>query len=117
AIPLIATYDHGRAAQSPPPGADVVRALESIGGAALAADKDTTNDLWTSLTDDSSPSRANAADGDLHGGLGTLWLDGHVESTLDVSVPQVHAPEAWEAGFDGTGATVAVLDSGIDAEH
>nr|WP_246401013.1 S8 family serine peptidase [Jiangella mangrovi] len=29
----------------------------------------------------------------------------------------IGAPEAWDAGFDGTGTTVAVLDTGIDAEH
>ena len=33
------------------------------------------------------------------------------------SVPQIGAPEAWAAGYDGTGATVAVLDTGYDAEH
>ncbi|WP_328519683.1 S8 family serine peptidase [Kribbella sp. NBC_00359] len=29
----------------------------------------------------------------------------------------VGAPQAWQAGYDGTGTTVAVLDSGVDAEH
>jgi subtilisin family serine protease len=29
----------------------------------------------------------------------------------------VGAPQAWQAGYDGTGATVAVLDTGIDADH
>ena len=38
-------------------------------------------------------------------------------STLDRSVPQIGAPAAWQAGFDGTGVTVAVLDTGIDASH
>lgn len=29
----------------------------------------------------------------------------------------INAPEAWNAGFTGEGASVFVLDSGIDAEH
>ena len=32
-----------------------------------------------------------------------LDLDGRVQATLDVSVPQIGAPEAWAAGYDGTG--------------
>ena len=32
-------------------------------------------------------------------------------------MPHVHAPEAWAAGYDGAGTTVAVLDSGIDLTH
>ncbi len=31
--------------------------------------------------------------------------------------PQVKAPEAWAAGFDGKGTKVAVLDTGIEADH
>ncbi|MEV6495673.1 S8 family serine peptidase, partial [Actinoplanes sp. NPDC051633] len=34
-----------------------------------------------------------------------------------VSVPQIGAPAAWQQGLDGTGVTVALLDSGIDATH
>jgi subtilisin family serine protease len=48
---------------------------------------------------------------------GKVWLDGLRKPTLDVSVPQIGAPTAWSAGFDGTGVTVAVLDTGIDATH
>jgi subtilisin family serine protease len=46
-----------------------------------------------------------------------VWLDGPVKATLDQSVPQIGAPEAWNAGYTGEGATVAVLDTGIDATH
>ncbi|NEE27768.1 S8 family serine peptidase, partial [Streptomyces sp. SID7982] len=45
------------------------------------------------------------------------WLDGRSEALLAESVPQVEAPEAWAAGFDGKGTKVAVLDTGIDAGH
>jgi subtilisin family serine protease len=48
---------------------------------------------------------------------GKIWLNGRVEPTLEDSVPQVGAPEAWAAGFTGTGATVAVLDTGYDPAH
>jgi subtilisin family serine protease len=33
------------------------------------------------------------------------------------STPLVQADQAWAAGFDGTGATVAVLDTGVDSTH
>ncbi|WP_080635132.1 S8 family peptidase, partial [Salinispora pacifica] len=46
-----------------------------------------------------------------------LWLDGQVHATLADSVPQVGTPEAWKAGYDGDGVTVAVLDTGIDHTH
>jgi len=48
---------------------------------------------------------------------GKLWLDGKSKITLDQSVPMVGAPAAWQAGFDGTGVTVAVLDTGYDQNH
>ncbi|GGU26884.1 S8 family serine peptidase [Lentzea flava] len=48
---------------------------------------------------------------------GKLWLDGKARVSLDQSVPMVGAPAAWQAGFDGTGVTVAVLDSGYDQQH
>ncbi|MFC6017096.1 S8 family serine peptidase [Plantactinospora solaniradicis] len=48
---------------------------------------------------------------------GKIWLDGVRRSTLDVSVPRVGAPAAWQAGYDGSGVRVAVLDTGIDDSH
>jgi subtilisin family serine protease len=48
---------------------------------------------------------------------GKVWLNGRVKPTLEDSVPQVGAPSAWAAGFTGTGATVAVLDTGYDPHH
>jgi len=29
----------------------------------------------------------------------------------------IHAPDAWDAGYEGKNATVFILDSGIDADH
>jgi subtilisin family serine protease len=48
---------------------------------------------------------------------GKLWLDGKSKISLTESVPMVGAPGAWQAGFDGTGVTVAVLDTGYDQNH
>jgi Subtilase family len=33
------------------------------------------------------------------------------------SVPLIGADQAWAAGFDGSGKTVAVIDSGVDSAH
>jgi subtilisin len=36
---------------------------------------------------------------------------------LTGSAPLVEADQAWSAGYDGTGAVIAVLDSGVDKTH
>ncbi|MGH3713667.1 MAG: S8 family peptidase [Micromonosporaceae bacterium] len=46
-----------------------------------------------------------------------IWLDGMRRPSLDVSVPQIGAPAAWQAGYTGAGVTVAVLDTGADLTH
>ncbi|MEU2432477.1 S8 family serine peptidase [Streptomyces sp. NPDC007861] len=109
-LPLIAVYgtDVARSAPAVPRGAERSLVLPAVGGVALKADKKQTAGFWADVT---SP-RSRAAVG-----LDKLWLDRKVRATLDRSTKQVHAPEAWAAGYDGKGTKVAVLDTGADAEH
>ncbi|GAB1640092.1 S8 family peptidase [Krasilnikovia sp. MM14-A1259] len=58
-----------------------------------------------------------AAAPELGGAITRLSLDRRLRVTLDESVPMIGAPAVWHAGFDGTGITVGVLDTGIDATH
>lgn len=51
------------------------------------------------------------------GKVAHVWLDAMMEAELDESVPLIGAPEAYEAGYDGTDVTVAVLDTGVDLSH
>ncbi|TDC53567.1 hypothetical protein E1212_05170 [Jiangella ureilytica] len=110
-LPVIVTYD-GAAARSAAgtaqraealPASDATLPLPSIDGAAVEVAKDAAADFWAAVETDAA--------------VDAVWLDGNVAATLDVSVPMVGAPEAWEQGLDGTGTTVAVLDTGIDANH
>ncbi|MGY0232846.1 S8 family serine peptidase [Longispora urticae] len=80
------------------------RALPSVGASAVEAAKDGT--FWTSFT---APA--------LRAAPGKVWLDKQVKGFLDRSTAQIGAPQAWAAGYDGTGTTVAVLDTGYDSHH
>lgn len=115
--PLIVQYapSKARSGSAPAPrGSSRTRVLESIDGAALTAKKPQANVFWQSVTQQLGRSSGKAR---LAGGITKIWLDGKVKANLDQSVPQVHAPEAWAAGFQGEGTTVAVLDTGVDTEH
>lgn len=100
-LPLLVAYD-GKAKARPFAAAKVERALPAINSVALKVAK---RDAATFL-----PELSRA-------GVGKVWLDARYRPTLDKSVPQIGAPAAWQAGFTGTGVSVAVLDTGIDSEH
>ena len=109
-LPVIVSYRKpGTVAQRADrlPGSGDVVGLSSINGAGVQLDKDDAVDFWQ---------RVGAADARRTGrsapDIKSVWLDGVAEVVLDESVPLVRAPVAWEAGFDGAGVRVAVLDTG-----
>ncbi|MFC4508139.1 MULTISPECIES: S8 family peptidase [Streptomyces] len=85
----------------------VRRSLKALNADAVQTPVKETPELWTALTDG-----GNAASGIAH-----VWLDGVRKAGLDKSVPQIGAPKAWEAGYDGKGVKIAVLDTGVDTTH
>src|SRR5207249_2247091 len=81
------------------PAARATRALPAVRGQAVRVQRDQAGKFWAAV-------RGRK-----------VWLDHRVTVALDQSVPQIGAPAAWKAGFDGTGVSVAVLDdgSGLDS--
>lgn len=98
------------------PASARVRALESIGGAGVDLAKDQVSAFWSTVAGDAARTARPQAPR-LGAGVGKIWLSRRVKVALDASVPQIGAPQAWQAGADGTGVTVAVLDTGIDLNH
>ncbi|GHJ48627.1 serine protease [Catellatospora sp. TT07R-123] len=93
-----------------PAGLTVTRRLPVLRGYAAKAPRAKLGSYWKNLK--------SAGGGDARAANpGKVWLDGVRKPSLDVSVPQIGAPAAWAAGYDGTGVKVAVLDTGIDATH
>ncbi|MGC4939176.1 S8 family serine peptidase [Kribbella sp. DT2] len=84
------------------------RPLRSLNAAPVAVAKDEAGTFWAGIA---------TADRQLTGGVEKVWLDGERKLSLDQSVAQIGAPQAWQAGFTGQGTKVAVLDSGVDATH
>ncbi|MFD4998350.1 S8 family serine peptidase [Streptomyces buecherae] len=94
-------------------GMKVRRSLPVLGADAVTASPEHATAAWEALTDASrGASHRTAAPG-----VAKVWLDGIRKATLDKSVPQVGAPAAWKAGFDGKGTKIAVLDTGVDQTH
>jgi subtilisin family serine protease len=113
-LPLIVQYprpgvaaDLLRRADALPAG-DATVPLVSVGGAAVRVEKARAADFWAGIRDGGTTLRQ---------GLAKVWLDAKVHADLAESVPMIGAPQAWAAGYDGTGVKVAVLDTGIDATH
>jgi subtilisin family serine protease len=115
---MIATYTraatHADGVPRAPRGSILVRPLPSVSGAALSAAKPRVRTFWNSVT---PPMDLTDPTPTLEDGIAKLWLDGKVHADLHESVPQIGAPEAWAAGYDGTGVTVALLDTGVDVHH
>lgn len=92
------------------------RNLESVGAVADVLPKGRAAKLLDALAPPEVPDGASTKRA-APGSIGHVWLDQPVRASDADSMPQIGAPEAWEAGFTGEGVTVAVLDSGIDATH
>ncbi|WP_109474307.1 S8 family peptidase [Ornithinimicrobium cavernae] len=123
-VPLITTHAAGlrsASALTTLEGVEPGVALESIDARALGVDKAEAGSFWRSITGlsqseiEAAGVRSEAPDYDLP--VEKVWLDAPVRASLDRSVAQIGAPTAWDAGFDGTGITVAVLDTGVDSQH
>jgi subtilisin family serine protease len=119
-IPVIVTYDgdgdgERRGDLFRDGGPEVRAELESLNAEALTLDPAPDAGTWEALTN-AAPG-AGTGPRALASGVASVTLDGVRRASLDVSVPQVGAPAAWEVGYDGEGVTVAVVDSGIDATH
>jgi len=114
-LPLIVTYQAGTAnragAMRATPGAAVARDLPAVGGVAVKEHRRDAGAFWRGI----AGTRAKAAT--LTGRISKVWLDGLRKPTLDVSVPLIGAPQAWQAGYTGAGVPVAVVDTGIDSTH
>lgn len=109
-LPLIVKDTPGVRSAQNLAGTTTTRQLPSIGGRALTAAKDQLPELWKSL-------KPGVGTRSLNSGVTKIWLDGKVRPVLDKSVPQIGAPDAWKAGYEGSGVQVAVLDTGVDATH
>ena len=110
-LPLIVRYSDPAGARTQSlAGTTPVRQLDSIGATAIRATKDELPALWKTIRPAQNARTLSA-------GIAKVWLDGKVHQVLDKSVPQIGAPAAWQAGYEGTGVNVAVLDTGVDATH
>ncbi|GAB3403950.1 S8 family serine peptidase [Flindersiella endophytica] len=103
-IPLIVRHpkQNGRTALAGVPVSSR-RDLPAVAGSAATVAKRDATSAWNRLRTARS--------------VGTIWLDGKRQVSLDESVPQIGAPAAWERGLTGDGIDVAVLDTGIDTTH
>ncbi|HCS61862.1 MAG TPA: hypothetical protein DIW46_10800 [Microbacterium sp.] len=126
ALPLIAAYDDGEmrtassalsAVEGVAPGVE----LSSINAQALDVEAADAGGFWSAITgvpaDEAKLFATQDAKPAFTSAIEKVWLDAPVFATLDESTTQIGAPTAWEAGIDGSGTTVAVLDTGVDAAH
>ncbi|HEX6683535.1 MAG TPA: S8 family serine peptidase, partial [Candidatus Limnocylindrales bacterium] len=111
-VPVLVTYTDSAASQrsAAAPGATARQQLASINGRSMTIEGG--GQWWREV----QAKETMRAAGPLTA-VRKVWLNELVRINLEQSVPQIGAPVAWARGFDGTGVTVAVLDTGVDATH
>ncbi|WP_116951722.1 S8 family peptidase [Jiangella endophytica] len=117
-LPLILDYadDMVRPLDAEPvPGAATALELPALNAVAVDAEPGVFGAAVLGLTTTGDDVRTLASQP--LAGVEKIWLDARIKASLDRSTGQIGAPAAWDAGFDGTGVTVAVLDTGIDDTH
>jgi subtilisin family serine protease len=128
AVPLIVQHGVGTSARSAvttlstTEGEQPLPSIDAVATEVPKGDADATGELLAELSGDVSARSRSVA------GITRIWLDRRVttQSTapasqpqppLDGNLTQVGADDAWAAGLTGDGVRVAVLDTGIDAQH
>lgn len=121
-LQLIVDYESGGSKGAEPASRREVRTAGNttirhtytrLNAQAVTADRRDPAKVWHTLTD----SGQNGAVRSMAAGLSKVWLDSIYKANLDKSVPQIGAPTAWKAGYNGTGTKIAVLDTGVDQSH
>ncbi|MFJ2094069.1 S8 family serine peptidase [Streptomyces sp. NPDC087901] len=110
-LPLI--VQGAKASDPVPAGAARVRKVAALRASAARVEPAKIQTFWSGLR----AKKDGATTKKLADGVRKIWLDAKVTTTLDKSVPQIGAPDAWAEGYDGTGVKVAVLDTGVDSTH
>nr|WP_042179228.1 S8 family peptidase [Kibdelosporangium sp. MJ126-NF4]CEL13703.1 peptidase S8 and S53, subtilisin, kexin, sedolisin [Kibdelosporangium sp. MJ126-NF4]CTQ99389.1 peptidase S8 and S53, subtilisin, kexin, sedolisin [Kibdelosporangium sp. MJ126-NF4] len=103
-LPLFVRYRNAMAATAALPQAVRRAVVPTLNGEGVRVATAKAGETWRSV---------KARPGDFAG----LSLDPKVRVSLDRSTEQVGAPVMWQSGVDGKGTTVAVVDTGIDADH
>ncbi|WP_262056003.1 S8 family peptidase [Streptomyces sp. STR69] len=83
------------------------RSLKTLNADAVQTPQQDAHELWDAVTNGDRTAS----------GIAHIWLDSVRRAALDKSVPQIGAPKAWAAGYTGKGVKIAVLDTGVDADH
>ncbi|NED82996.1 S8 family serine peptidase [Streptomyces sp. SID11233] len=97
------------------PDSDRGAVLDELDMTGVSVGKKGAKSFWQQVKPVSeAPRKGKAVTSPGSAGVAKVWYDGKAEVTLDKSVPQIGAPEAWAAGYDGKGAKVAILDTGVD---